>query len=156
MKTATKAAFAIALFAVAALAADKPNFSGDWVMDASKSDFGPMPPPDSMTRKVEHNDPDLTVTQTQTGGAQGDQTSTAKYTTDGKESTNQMMGNDVKSTVSWDGDSLVIASKLDFQGNELALTSKWSLSADGKVLTDVWHISSPQGEFDITYVLNKK
>jgi hypothetical protein len=143
MKTATTATLAILLFATAALAADKPNFSGDWVMDATKSEFGPMPPPDSMTRKVEHSDPALTVTQVQTGGPQGDQTSTAKYSTDGKETVNQMMGNDIKSTTTWDGNALVIASKLDFQGNELALTSKWSLSVDGKVLTDVWHIASP-------------
>ena len=30
------------------------------------------------------------------------------------------------------------------------------ISADGKVMTDVFHIGAPQGEFDITYVLNKK
>jgi hypothetical protein len=156
MKVATKAAFALALFATVALAADKPNFSGDWVMDASKSEFGPMPPPDSMTRKIEHNDPAITVTQSSTGGPQGDQTTTSKYTTDGKESVNQMAGNDVKSTAKWDGNALVIASKLEMQGNEVALTSKWSLSDDGKVLTDVWHISTGQGDFDITYVLNKK
>lgn len=160
MMTRRMTAFAIVLAGMAgsliSFAADKPNFSGEWVMDATKSDFGPMPPPDSMTRKIEQNDPNLTVTQTQTGGAQGDQTTTMKYTTDGKESTNQMMGNDVKSTASWDGNSLVIATKLDFQGNELSLTSKWSLSDDGKVLTDAWHISSAQGDFDIKYVLNKK
>ena len=156
MKTASKAVFAIALFAVTALAADKPNFSGEWVMDAAKSEFGPMPPPDSMTRKVEYNDPVLTVTQAQTGGAQGDQTTTSKYSTDGKESVNNMAGNEVKSTATWQGNSLVIASKLEVQGNELSLTSKWSLSEDGKVLTDVWHISTGQGDFDITYVMNKK
>jgi hypothetical protein len=156
MKTASKAIFAIAVLATVALAADKPNFSGEWVMDASKCEFGPIPPPDSMTRKVDHADPAMTVTQTQTGGPQGDQTSTAKYTTDGKENVNQMMGNDVKSKATWEGNSLVIASKLDMQGNEIALTSKWTLSADGKVLTDLWHIATPQGEFDVTYVLNKK
>lgn len=160
MKTATKAVFAVAALAMAfspAVFADgKPNFSGDWVMDAARSDFGPMPPPDSMNRKIEQDDTNLTVTQTQTGGPQGDQTTTMKYTTDGKESTNQMMGNDVKSTATWDGNSLVIASKLDVQGNELSLTSKWSLSDDGKTLTDVWHIASPQGDFDIKYVLTKK
>lgn len=156
MKTARKTVFAIALFATVALAADKPNFSGEWVMDASKSDFGPMPPPDSMTVKIEHADPSITVTQSQTGGPQGDQTTTAKYSTDGKETVNQMMGNDVKSTASWDGNSLVIKSKLDFQGNEIGLTSKWSLSEDGKVATDLMQISSPQGDIQITYVLNKK
>ena len=44
----------------------------------------------------------------------------------------------------------------DFQGTEITINSKWTLSPDGKVLTDAWHLVTPQGEFDMTYVLNKK
>ena len=139
-----------------AVAADKPNFSGDWSIDATKSDFGPMPPPATMTRKVDHSDPALSYTEATTGGPQGDQTITMKCSTDGKETTNEMMGNPVKTTAKWDGDALVIAAKADFQGNEITLTDKWTLSADGKVLTDARHIGMAQGEFDITYVMNKK
>jgi hypothetical protein len=154
MKTILKSVFVIAALAGTALA-DKPNFSGDWTMDVDKSNFGPAPPPASMTRKVEHTDPALTVTTTQSGGQQ-DGTSTMKYTTDGKENTNEMMGNPVKSTLKWDGDHLVISSKADFGGQEINLTDTWSLSTDGKVLTDVLHLALPQGEFDITIVMNKK
>jgi len=139
-----------------AVAADKPNFSGDWTLDATKSDFGPMPPPQSMTRKIDHSEPTLTVTQAMVGGPQGDQTSTLKYSTDGKETTNDMMGNPVKWTAKWEGDALVMNAKADFQGNEVTLQDKWTLSADGKVLTDLFHIGTAQGEFDITYVMNKK
>jgi len=138
-----------------ALAADKPNFSGEWTLDATKSEFGPMPPPSSMSRKVDHNDPDLTYTQ-QASGGQGDQTITMKYSTDGKETTNDMMGNPLKTVAKWDGSALVITGKADFGGNEITLVDKWTLSDDGKVLTDALHIDSPQGAFDITYVLNKK
>jgi hypothetical protein len=156
MRTALKTAFVIASFASLALAADKPNFSGDWALDAAKSEFGPMPPPSTMTRKVDHNDPALSYTQAVSGGPQGDQTVTMKYTTDGKESTNELMGNPVKATAKWDGGALVISAKADFGGAEIALVDKWTLSDDGKILTDVMHIASPQGEFDITYVMNKK
>jgi hypothetical protein len=142
--------------ATMAVAADKPNFSGDWTLDATKSDFGPMPPPQSMTRKVDHNDPSLTYTEAQTGGPQGDTNRTMKYSTDGKETTNDMMGTPMKATAKWDGDALVMNGKLDMQGNEITLTDKWTLSADGKVLTDTLHIGTAQGEFDITYVMNKK
>jgi hypothetical protein len=143
--------------ASAVMAADKPNFSGEWKLDAGKSNFGPMPPPASMLRKVTHNDPALTIVEQQSGGPQGDQNITMKYTTDGKESVNNLMGNDVKSIATWEGSSLVIATKVDFQGNEIKVTDKWSLSDDGKVLTDVLHIAmGGQGEFDITYVLNRQ
>jgi hypothetical protein len=156
MRTFIKSAVFIAVLASVAPAADKPNFSGDWTLDASKSEFGPMPPPATMTRKIDHSDPAVTVTQAMTGGPQGDQTVTMKYSTDGKETVNQLMGNDVKAKANWDGSALVIAMTADFGGAEIKLTNKWTLSADGKTLTDASHIATPQGEFDLTYVLNKK
>lgn len=156
MKTILTVVLAMAAAATLGVAADKPNFSGDWTMDAAKSDFGPIPPPATMTRKVDHSDPAVTVVTVQTGGAQGDSTVTQKYDTSGKETTNEMMGSATKSTTKWDGSTLVMSTKADFQGTEITIISKWSLSADGKVLTDAWHIISPQGEFDLTYVMNKK
>jgi hypothetical protein len=156
MKTILTVVLAMAATAGLSVAADKPNFSGEWAMDAAKSDFGPIPPPATMTRKVEHSDPAMTVTTIQTGGAQGDSTVTQKFATDGKETTNEMMGSPTKSTAKWDGGNLVVVTKADFQGTEITINSKWSLSADGKVLTDAWHLVTPQGEFDLTYVMNKK
>jgi hypothetical protein len=156
MKTIMTVVLAMAATAALSVAADKANFSGDWTMDANKSDFGPIPPPATMTRKVEHTDPAINVVTVQTGGAQGDATITQKFSTDGKETTNELMGSPTKSTAKWDGKALVIATKADFQGTEITINMKWSLSDDGKVLTDAWHIVSPQGEFDVTYVLNKK
>jgi hypothetical protein len=41
-------------------------------------------------------------------------------------------------------------------GSEIKLTEKWSLDKAGKTLTDNSHIALPQGEFDITYVMDKK
>ncbi len=156
MKRVMTVVFLLAAFALMSFAADKPNFSGEWTCDLTKSDFGPIPPPATMVRKVDHSDPKMTVAQTQIGGPQGDGTVTSKYSTDGTETTNDMMGSPTKSTAKWDGNALMISTKADFQGNEITINSKWSLSDDGKTLTDVWHIVSPQGEFDVTYVLNKK
>jgi hypothetical protein len=156
MRTIIKSASAIAFFAVAALAADKPNFSGEWSLNIDKSNMGPMPPPTSMTRKVDHSDPALTFTEAIVGSPQGDVTTTVKVTTDGKETTNQMMGNPAKTTASWDGSTLVISMSMDFQGTEIKLIDKWQLADDGKTLNDNRHVVIPQGEFDLTYVLNKK
>jgi hypothetical protein len=156
MKTILTILVVMMAVSMTGFAADKPNFSGEWTLDASKSEFGPMPPPSSMTRKVDHNDPNLTYTQSVVGSPQGDQTTTMKYSTDGKETTNDMMGNALKTVAKWDGNALVINGKVDFGGTEITLSDKWTLSEDGKVLTDALHIDSPQGAFDITYVLNKK
>jgi hypothetical protein len=65
-----------------------------------------------------------------------------------------------KATLSTDGKTLELISKLTFQnmeGNEITTTSsdKLSLSADGKVLTVVRHAESPRGAQDSTLVFNK-
>ena len=75
----------LALAALPALA--KPNFTGDWKLNASKSTFGQMPAPDSMTYKVKHDDPKLTADTKQSGQFEMEQH--LNYTTDGKESTNE-------------------------------------------------------------------
>jgi hypothetical protein len=155
MKKLMSTLFVIAAAAGMAMAADKPDFSGSWKMDADKSTFGPMPPPTSMTCKISHKDPDLSIEQSQSG-AQGDQTMSFKYSTDGKETTNSLMGNDVKSKAAWEGKVLVVKSSLDAGGTEVKLTSKYSLSDDGKTLTQALSISAPQGDFDLTYVLVKQ
>ena len=46
-------------------------------------------------------------------------TTTVKYSTDGKETTNEMMGAPTKSTAKWDGNALLVVTKADFQGNEI-------------------------------------
>src|SRR5579862_9252133 len=103
-----KAVVAIAAFAALAVANDKPNFSGEWTADTDKSNFGPMPPPSALTMKIDHADPSVTVTRSTSGGPQGDQTLEYKYSTDGKETTNQLMGAPVKTVANWDGNALVI------------------------------------------------
>ena len=136
--------------------AEKPNFTGEWTLNADKSNLGPMPPPQSMTRKVDHTDPALNMTQATVGGPQGDQTISLKVTTDGKETTNEMMGTPAKTKAVWEGDALVITLSVDFGGTEIKLIEKWSLADGGKTLNDNTHIVAPQGEFDVTYVMNKK
>ncbi len=143
------------LLAMAALAQAKPNFTGDWKLNSEKSDFGPMPPPDSMSLKIDHEDPNLKVATTQSG-AQGEMSYEAKYTTDGKESTNTIGPMEAKSIANWEGDNLLINTKLAGNGMDLELKSKWTLSEDGKHLTNTVHIVSPQGEFDLSYVFDKQ
>jgi hypothetical protein len=115
--------------------ADKPDFSGDWKMDPSQSDFGGSPPPDSLTRKIEQAGSSLILTDEQTA-ATGHDKAARKYTTDSKETTYQWMGSEVKSAAHWEGNTLVIVGKVDASGTEILVNSTLSLSADGKTLTE--------------------
>ena len=116
-------------------AADKPDFSGNWKMDLSLSDFGGSPPPDAFTRKIVHTEPSLILTDEQVSGL-GNDKAERKYTTDGKETTYHWMGSEVKSAAHWEGSTIVIIGKVDASGTEIVVNSTLSLSPDGKTLTE--------------------
>ncbi len=156
MKLLSKSVLIIVALASFALAADKPNFSGEWKLNAAKSNFGPLPAPATFTRKVTHAEPSITIEDTQTGTAAGDQHDTHTYTTNGKEITFQANGADVKSALTWDGNALQINSKASVQGTDIDIKDKITLGDDGKTMTDTVHIGSPQGELDMSIVFEKQ
>jgi hypothetical protein len=144
--------FVIAAAANLAVAGDKPDFSGTWKLDLEKSLFGAAPAPAGMTRTVERKGPDIIVKQIITGP---DMNVTFNYSTDGKETANSFMGTDFKSKANWDGNALVIHNDLG-AGPQVKSTNLWTLSDDGRIFTDVLSIKSPEGDFEITYVLVKQ
>jgi hypothetical protein len=89
MKRVLIAALAMLTIVAGAVAAnkpaatDKPNFSGEWTMNAAKSNFGQLPAPVKFVRKIKHSEPSLVVIEEQTAGGR-DSTTTRKITTDGK------------------------------------------------------------------------
>jgi hypothetical protein len=149
----------LAILAVLALAAlpvlAKPNFSGDWKLNVSKSSFGQMPAPSSMTNKITHEDPKLT-SHVKQSGEMGDFEFDSNYTTDGKECSNEMFGNPLKSTLKWDGDTLLIDTKGKFGDNDFTGQDKWTLSDDGKTLTIVRLFKSSMGEGEQKLVFEKQ
>ncbi|MGA2132997.1 MAG: hypothetical protein ABSH50_11940 [Bryobacteraceae bacterium] len=134
----------------------KTDYSGTWKMNTGKSDFGPMPPPDSRVDKVTQQDTEIKANIASTGGPMGDQTYDVTYNTEGKETTNSMGGNEIKSTAKWDGDDLVVESKGSFGGTDFTAKDRWTLSSDGKTLTRASHFSSSMGEADMKVVFDKQ
>jgi hypothetical protein len=132
----------------------KPNFTGDWKLNSDKSNFGPMPAPTSMSMKIDHTDPKMKVATSQSG-AQGDMNFELNYLTDGTETTNTVGPMEAKSVAKWEGEALVIDTKLNAGGSDITMKSKWTLSEDGKLLTNAAHLTTPQGEMDLTQVFEK-
>jgi len=142
-----------------AVAADtKPDFSGEWKLNIDKSNFGPMPPPESETRTIEHADPSLNVKSVQVGGI-GDMTTEMKFSTDGKESVNTVKTPNgdltIKTTMSWEGKALIAKSTFDIQGMDVHSEDHWELSEDGKTMTVNQKIVTPQGDFEASRVYDK-
>ncbi|MGC9945206.1 MAG: hypothetical protein ABSF64_02315 [Bryobacteraceae bacterium] len=158
MRSHTFRVLAVALLAAAfglLQAQAKPNFSGSWKLNTAKSDFGAMPAPDTRNDKIVHADPGLTDSFTQSG-PRGELAAEMKYSTDGKETTNSLRGNQIVSIAKWEGDELVIAAKTSMQGADITFTDRWSLSADGNTLTIQRHAVSPLGETDQKILLEKQ
>lgn len=133
----------------------KPNFSGTWKLNVSKSDFGPIPAPDSQEQKINQEDPSMKVNVAEKG-QMGDLNFDLSYTTDGKECTNTVAGNEFKSVANWDGNDLVIDTKGSFDGNDFTAKDRWTLSEDGKTLTVQRHLASAMGEADQKVIFEKQ
>ena len=146
---------AAAVLPFVARAQSKPDFSGTWTLDASKSDapmgrggLGGAAVAGPMT--IMQTAAEITIVR----GPQ-----TLKYKLDGSESTNQMMGRggaqDVKSKARWDGARLVVETTRDFGGMSITTKETRSLSADGKEMTIENAISTPQGDMNSKQVFTK-
>lgn len=148
------ATLSLAAFASTAMA--KPNLTGTWKLEPAKSDFGPMPGPTSMTRVITHNDPSLAIKTTQSG-QRGEFTTELKYTTDGKESVNTTRMGDVKSVVSWDGDTLVVKYKINNpNAGELTFEERWSVGDGGKSMTVKTKVTGPAEPIGLSLVFSKE
>ena len=155
MKTTRFSSLLLACAFAALPAIAKPNFTGDWKVNLSKSTFGQMPAPNSMTSKIAHDEPKLKVSNKQSSD-RGDFAADFDYTTDGKECTNQIMGNPMKSTLKWDGDTLLIDSEAKFGDNDVDMQDKMTLSEDGKTLTIIRLFKSSMGEMEQKVVFEKQ
>ncbi|HEX7771531.1 MAG TPA: hypothetical protein VF435_03865, partial [Pyrinomonadaceae bacterium] len=152
------------VFALAAHAA-APNFAGTWTLDKSKSQglSQRVQNAESVSWVITQTEKEITVEEKIAGGGgqgggrmmgpQGPRT----FNLDGTETTGEAGRGKFarKATLSSDGKTLELVSKLTFQnmeGTEITTTStdKLSLSADGKVLTVVRHAESPRGAQDST------
>jgi hypothetical protein len=153
MKLALVLAFSFGLSAVPVDA--KPNLSGDWKLNVSRSEFGEFPAPSSMTMKNSHEEPALKALSKVVSDA-GEATYDLNFRTDGVETVNMAGPTELKTTSKWDGDVLVMNTKGTFGDTEVTLVDKWDLSDGGKTLTIRRHWSSSRGEFDQKLVLEKQ
>jgi hypothetical protein len=138
-----------------AQAQTRPNLSGTWKVNISKSEFGHGPAPEARTDIIVHQEPNLKDTITQSN-SQGEITYDMNYSTDGKETTNTIRKNEFKSIAHWEGDQLAIESKGSMGGAATTLKDHWSLSADGKTLTLQRHAARTIGSTEQKIVFEKQ
>ena len=153
-RVAIALAFLLAL-SLGYAAADKPDFSGTWVLDTAKSDFGVTSVPPIQTNVIEHKDPTIRMTTT-SKGEQGAHTTERSYTTDGKGNTNVVGPGVAKSTSKWDGAKLVTKTKIEGPDGTLEIGDLWELADGGKQMIIRRDFKGPQGEASQKLVYRKK
>ncbi len=141
---------------VAVLAAwSAPDFSGSWKVNVGRSNFGAFPRPDKYTRMIDHKEPALKIEEAQ-ASERGEWTAVMNLATDGKETKSEVRGNELKSVSKWEGDVLVVKSKLNFNGTEVELSDRISLSEDKKTMMVQRKIEAPQGTMEQSMVFERQ
>jgi hypothetical protein len=144
----------IAILLVAAQAAAgagaKPDFSGQWVLNASESDFGLIPQPKCRGLKLAHREPEVLVEETGPGGEPCGQAT--RYTTDGTLVTYTANNVRRRARLTWSDNALVI-DRTDDDGVMMRIETR--LSADGRKITRAFDVESPQGATTWTYVYDR-
>jgi hypothetical protein len=131
---------AVMAFAVGAYA-QKPDFSGKWVLDPAKSEMGGGPGGGGGGRQGGGTPAPLTITQTAAEltfeTTMGENVMKTVYKLDGKESVNEGRGG-MKSTLvsKWDGAKLVTTIKRETQQGTRESTETLSLGADGTLVRE--------------------
>jgi hypothetical protein len=123
--------FVIGLLATAATLRpqdSKPNLSGRWVMNATKSTGRN---PKACEETIDHKEPALTIT-TVSEDPRGQTKSFVKLTADGRESVNEINGSEFHAKSHWESAKLVTVITGD---RGLTMTEVRSLSPDGKTQT---------------------
>ena len=151
----------VALASPLAAQATHPDFSGTWVLDASKTVVdGQMEAPSAVTTVVVQVGDSLSVDQKVTGSF-GEQALKKVWKVDGKPWANNFEYGGVpmvlSTTLRWNGAVLAMHTTSDFQGNAIDQIQTWTMGADGKTLTDNTTTNVNGDYFSaVTLVFNKK
>ncbi len=145
----------VGLMASVTEAQRRPDFSGVWKLDPVKSDFAGEGVPTSKIDRIEQkgNKLDVTTDEVMSGNPVH---GASHYTLDGKECVNDVLGNPLKASVTWDRAVMVMRTWGKFGDVDVLLIDKWSLSPDGKVMTVARHFEGHGIVSDQTLIFDKQ
>ncbi len=144
----------------------RPDLSGTWVLDKSKSDFGPF---DSspvtkadVTLVISHREPEFRVTRRTSLNGRTETQELAYYTDERGEKNPSVFGKvGLESKTKWEGSRLVARSvvmRKSPSGDPVRIESieRWQFSSDGRTLTQSITIEAPFGTQSIKQVYNRQ
>jgi hypothetical protein len=122
-----------------AASAERPTLAqvltGTWELDAARSEFGPMPRPSAMTRRLQVTREALDMTIAQTT-PQGEITGTFRCPIGGATCRNAQGSSQTTGNARWERGSLIVVTTLSrLIGPDLTTVDRYLVSEDGATLT---------------------
>ena len=139
-------------FTVTFAADSKPNLTGTWKMNQARSDTGSTEIK-SRVDTIEHQEPQLKITTTQ-DDENGKNTVVREYVTDGRQMTHSILGGERKSSARWDGNVLVIETKVT--NGDYTIRDRWVPADDHRSIRIDREFSNDQGHITRRIVLEKQ
>jgi hypothetical protein len=109
--------------------------TGTWELDAARSEFGPMPRPSAMTRRLQvtREAVEMTIAQTTPQGAI---TGIFRCPIGGQSCRNAQGSSETTGNARWERGSLIVVTTLDrLIGPDLTTVDRYLISPDGSTLT---------------------
>ena len=110
------------------------DFTGLWEANLPKCRFL-GPPPKALLVKIEQSYPELLEEMVVTKHGGSKDRVVFKCWLNGEQDRNSLNGSPVRGNATWDGEELIIESRLQLGPRQMYFRDCWSLSSDGKTLT---------------------
>jgi hypothetical protein len=150
------AILSLSLGALVALAQEKPDFTGNWVLNKAKStlvkQFATI---EKGTVHIEHEDPVFRFQRTFTFEGK-DSSFGYELTTDGKEVVSDEGDSKLYSRLYWEGDALVFFTRIVAPAGEATNVVHYRLTGGGLELRAEEQFRGPKVSYDNVWVLDKE
>jgi hypothetical protein len=155
MRRLVLAAVPFALLAAACQpATTRPDFSGTWRFDPTRSVLQ-SPSPDSSVFVIDHREPQFHLSRTHFFGADRD-TFAIDLTTDGAEVERSYDNFQLRGRGMWDGEVLVFEATLLIEGEQASDLVRYSLAPEGSTLIAEEHFVMGQVSHENKWVFEKR
>jgi hypothetical protein len=143
------------LFCLARPAFARPDYTGEWKLDRSRSDLGPLETLGALVRKVIHDDPRLIIEIEMDRGA-GRQSGELRLLTQGEEVSSTIAEEETTGAAQWLGDHLLMTTTREIDGLKIRIDELWTLSADGMTLRIDAVVTTPKGRDELLAIFVKQ
>ena len=120
-------------------------------MDASQSDFGPLPAVGAITDRIAQRDAELVINRTRDG-----QDLVIHVPLDGSSKDNDILGMSMTTDAHWEGNVLLVNFAGMRNGNPVSYRERWTLAADGKSFQVARHLTGRRGSTDQKLLMVKQ